>query len=191
MQFIVIFGPPAVGKMAVGRAIEAATGVRLFHNHVAIEPVLRFFAFGSEPFVRLVGEFRDRIFEEVAASDLPGMSFTFVWNLDDHNDTNFLERACARFTQQGHQVAFVELTATLQERLVRNRGADRLDEKRSKRNLEASEKNLLDLERYRLNSHGTIPLAHPHMLIDNTTLAPGEVADRVIDWLGLDRTEQP
>ena len=46
MQFIVIFGPPAVGKMAVGLEIEAATGIRLFHNHMTIEPVLRFFPFG-------------------------------------------------------------------------------------------------------------------------------------------------
>ena len=44
MYFIVIFGPPAVGKMAVGKEIQEATGIRLFHNHMAIEPVLNFFS---------------------------------------------------------------------------------------------------------------------------------------------------
>jgi hypothetical protein len=190
MQFIVIFGPPAVGKMAVGLEIEAATGLRLFHNHMTIEPVLRFFPFGTEPFMRLVGDFRKRVFEEVAASDLPGMSFTFVWNLDDPNEADYLERTCQLFTRRGHDVAFVELAAPLDARLVRNRGVDRLDQKRSKRNLEASEQNLLDLERYRMNTDGTIPLAYPHLLIDNTSLPAKVVADRVIDWLDLPRLDR-
>ncbi len=184
-QFIVIFGPPAVGKMAVGKEIEAATGLGLFHNHMAIEPVLRFFPFGSEPFGRLVDGFRRRFFEEVADSDLPGMMFTFVWNLDDPNDTSFLERTCGMFRQRGHNVAFVELKASLDERLIRNRAADRLSEKPSKRNLEVSQRNLLDLERYRLNTDGLIPLAYPHILIDNTTLPAKLVADRVIEHLNL------
>ncbi|GAA0433130.1 hypothetical protein Aca07nite_02490 [Actinoplanes capillaceus] len=34
-----IVGPPAVGKMTVGERIAARTGLRLFHNHLAIEPV--------------------------------------------------------------------------------------------------------------------------------------------------------
>ena len=185
MQFIVIFGPPAVGKMAVGREIEAATGLRLFHNHMAIEPVLRFFPFGSPSFMRLVDGFRQRLFDEVARSDLPGLIFTFVWNLDEPGDSEFLDSACRLFQGHGHRVAFVELKAGLAERLVRNRTADRLDAKPSKRNVHASEQNLLDLERYRLNTDGAIPLKYRHILIENTTLSAGAVADRVIVELGL------
>ena len=180
MQFIVIFGPPAVGKMAVGREIEAATGLRLFHNHVAIEPVLKFFPFGSPSFGRLVDGFRQRLFEEVAGSDLPGLIFTFVWNLDEPGDSAFLDRACRLFEQRGHRVAFVELKAGLAERLVRNRTAERLDAKPSKRNVQASERNLLDFERYRLNTEGVIPLSYPHIVIDNTTLSARAAAERVI-----------
>ena len=185
MQFIVIFGPPAVGKMAVGREIEAATGLRLFHNHMAIEPVLKFFPFGSPSFGRLVDGFRKRLFEEVAGSDLAGLIFTFVWNLDDPNDSNFLDSACQLFEQRGHRVAFVELKAGLAERLLRNRMADRLDAKPSKRNVQASEQNLLDLERKRLNTDGAIPLGYPHILIDNTMLSARTVADQVIVRLDL------
>ncbi|GAB3835271.1 hypothetical protein ACFPIJ_11650 [Dactylosporangium cerinum] len=68
-----IVGPPAVGKMTVGEQIAARTGLRLFHNHMAIELVLRFFPFGSPPFGRLVDRFRRDLIEEVAASDLPGL----------------------------------------------------------------------------------------------------------------------
>ena len=187
MQFIVIFGPPAVGKMAVGREIEAATGLRLFHNHMAIEPVLAFFPFGSPSFMRLVDGFRQRLFEEVAASDLPGLIFTFVWNLDESGDAEFLDSACRLFQQRGHRVAFVELKAGLAERLLRNRMVDRLDAKPSKRNVQASEQNLLDLERYRLNTDGAIPLNYPHISIDNTALSARAAADRVIAQLDLAR----
>lgn len=70
MQLVMIFGPPAVGKMTVGFALERLTGMPLFHNHMTIEPLLRYFPYGSPPFARLNNEFRTRIFEEVAASDL-------------------------------------------------------------------------------------------------------------------------
>jgi hypothetical protein len=188
VRFIVLFGPPAVGKMAIGREIEKATGFRLFHNHMAIEPVLPFFRFGSPPFGRLVEMFRTGLVEEVADSDLPGLIFTFVWNLDDPNDAAHLERLCKPFVQRGDEVAMVELRADLAQRLIRNRGADRLAEKASKRDLAASERNLLDLERYRLNTDGTIPLPYPLLCVDSTHLSARETADEVIASLGLERT---
>ncbi|HET7067105.1 MAG TPA: hypothetical protein VFI21_05840 [Nocardioides sp.] len=36
MTLLFVFGPPAVGKMAVGRAIADASDFRLFHNHATI-----------------------------------------------------------------------------------------------------------------------------------------------------------
>lgn len=188
-HFIVIFGPPAVGKMAVGREVEAATGLRLFHNHVAIEPVLPFFTFGTEPFFRLVDGFRNRMFEEVARSDLPGMIFTFVWDLNSQADTDFMEHACSVFAREGHRIAFVELSATVEQRLIRNRGADRLREKPSKRDVERSEQFLfIDSPQYKLNTDGAIPLAFRHLRIDNTELSAKATAQRVIDELGIART---
>ena len=64
---VVLIGPPASGKMTVGRELEDLTGFPLFHNHMTIELVLPFFEFGSDSFSRLVGTFRQQIFEEVAA----------------------------------------------------------------------------------------------------------------------------
>jgi shikimate kinase len=70
MDLLFVVGPPAVGKMTVGKEIADRTGLRLFHNHMMIEPVLHFFDYEDPAFGRLVEEFRIRIFEEVAASDL-------------------------------------------------------------------------------------------------------------------------
>jgi hypothetical protein len=66
-----IVGPPAVGKMTVGEAIAARTGLRVFHNHLAIEPVLRLFPYGTPPFGRLVDRFRRDLIEEVRPATGP------------------------------------------------------------------------------------------------------------------------
>src|SRR5215217_4148284 len=120
MNFVVIFGPPAVGKMSVGYELARLTGFRLFHNHMTIELALNFFSFGEPQFHRLVDEFRRRIFEEVAASDLPGLIFTYVWALDSPADRTFIDRSCASFRARGGEVYFVELEAEQPERLRRN-----------------------------------------------------------------------
>ena len=107
--FVVIVGPPAVGKMAVGRALEEITGLPVFRNHMSIELVLPFFEFGSDPFSRLVVGFREQFFREVAASDLPGLIFTWVWAFDDEADRRFIEGVRDTFEGEGVRTVFVEL----------------------------------------------------------------------------------
>ncbi|HZD05808.1 MAG TPA: AAA family ATPase, partial [Longimicrobiales bacterium] len=186
MHLIILFGPPAVGKMTVGRELADLTGLRLFHNHMAIEPVLQLFDFDSPPFARLVRSFRQQVFREVANSDLPGLIYTCLWNLDDDRDRHFIDRLCDLFRARGAQVHFVELDATLEERLRRNRTPRRIAEKPSKRDVEASERRLLaNQSRFRLNTDGDFPWPESHIRIDNTELSPREVARRIAERFGL------
>ena len=39
MKFVLIFGDAAVGKMTVGQELTKITDLRLFHNHMTIDPV--------------------------------------------------------------------------------------------------------------------------------------------------------
>ena len=98
---VVIFGPPAVGKMAVGAELSALTGFPLFHNHLSIEAVLPVFEFGTPAFGRLVGEFRERVFVEVAESDLPGLIFTYVWAFDDPSAPPTFQTDCPPISVKG------------------------------------------------------------------------------------------
>ena len=183
---VFIVGPPAVGKMTVGREIATRTGLRLFHNHHTIDLVLRFFPFGSPPFHRLVGEFRRRIFEEVAASDLPGMVFTYVWAFDHASEHVTVEEYSRPFRERGGRVLFVELEADQEERLRRNETEFRLTEKPFKRDLIASRQQLLDLDsKYQLNSGGRFAGRNDYVHIENTALTPAEVARRVITAFAL------
>lgn len=40
MKFVLIIGAGAVGKMTVGQELAKITGLKLFHNHMTIEPVI-------------------------------------------------------------------------------------------------------------------------------------------------------
>ena len=186
MKLVIIFGPPAVGKMTVGRELARLTGLRLFHNHLTVDLVLRFFEFGTPPFRRLVSEFRRRIFEEVAASDLPGLIFTYVWALDDSADAAFVDGVRRIFESRGAEVYLVELEATLDERLRRNETELRLAEKEPKRDIARSRELLLEHDaRYRMNSVGELAGLDNYIRIENTSLEPDVVAQRIVDAFGL------
>jgi hypothetical protein len=187
MTLLVVFGPPAVGKMTVGRAIAAAGGYRLFHNHHTIEPLLEVFDFGTPPFNRLLGEFRQRVLEEAAAADTD-LVFTIVWALDLPQDTEAMRRHLSPFVDAGRRIALVELAADLETRLARNRTPYRLAEKPSKRDVAWSDGNVRDLDRYQFKTGVPAPAdaliaEHPHLRIDNTDRSPEDVAAAVLAWL--------
>lgn len=91
MKFILITGPQAVGKMTVGQELEKITNLKLFHNHMSIELVLKFFNHGTLSFKRLSNLIREEIFKEVASSELEGLIFTYVWYFDDKHDWDYME----------------------------------------------------------------------------------------------------
>ena len=182
---VVIFGPPAVGKMAVGRELSRMTEMPLLHNHMTIEPLLGIFEFGSPEFARLVESFRRQIYEEVVQSDLPGLIVTYMWCLDHDSDRRAMEEIMELFESHGFVIRFVELYATLEERLRRNRTDLRLQEKASKRDVDASEERLLrNDQKFKLNSAGDFFFPDRHLKIDNTERSAVEVAEEVREWLG-------
>lgn len=186
---VFIVGPPAVGKMTVGHELAQLTGLKLFHNHHTIDLALRFFAYGTPPYSRLVGEFRRRILEEVAASDLPGLIFTYVWAFDHASDAATVEEYATIFRARGGSVVFVELAATQQERLRRNETEFRLAEKPFKRNLEMSRSQLLEIDaKYQLNSAGEYAERADYLRIDNTEVPAADVAELVVERFGLPRS---
>jgi hypothetical protein len=188
VTLLFVFGPPAVGKMTVGRAIADASDFRLFHNHHVLEPLLDVFDYGTPPFNRLLEEFRLRVLEEAATSGTD-LVYTLVWALDLPEDSAYLRRHLRPFVDAGQAIAFVELYAGLETRLARNRTPYRLAEKKSKRDLEWSDDNVRDLDRHVLST-GVRPTpadeliaAYPHLRIDNTCRSAEDVATEALAWL--------
>lgn len=185
MNFVLIFGPSAVGKMTVGKALAAKTGYKLFHNHVSLELTNRFFDFGTPAFRKLDSLIRFGVFEIAAESDLEGFIFTFCWAVDLPSEAEYVDRIVNIFKAKGAQIHYVELEADQEIRLKRNKHPERLAEKASKRDVAHSEGMLLrDDEKYRQNTHpGEMP-EREILKINNAKLTPVQVADRIVAHYG-------
>ncbi|MRG85245.1 DEAD/DEAH box helicase family protein [Salinibacillus xinjiangensis] len=180
MKLILIFGPQAVGKMTVGKELENITGLKLFHNHMTIDLVLKFFDFGTTSFMRLVNSFRFQIMEEVAQSNQEGLIFTYVWAFDQQEDWDFVDHISSIFEQNGGEVYYVELEAELNERLGRNKSPYRLEQKPTKRDVDFSERELKSsMDEYRLNSLEGELKKKNYLRMDNTLLSAKEVAEKI------------
>ncbi len=169
--------------MTVGQELMKLTGLRLFHNHMTIEPVLEIFgSFNGNAIKRL----RQVIFEEFAKTDAYGMIFTYMWAFDEQADWDYVAQVRSIFEPYHTEFYYVELVAPQQIRLERNVSANRLANKASKRDLESSNRRTLqDDENHRLESReGEIPFEN-YMKIDNSKLSPKQVAQMIQDRFAL------
>lgn len=178
---VIILGPHAVGKMTVGQELANITQLRLFHNHMSIELARKLFAYTEKEWSILNETIRKTVFELFAKGDLPGLIFTYMCAFDEQSDLDYLQNMIHLFSSNGANCYVVELCADFEERLIRNKSENRLLHKESKRNLERSEAEMRNTsEKYRLNSYDgeNLPFEN-YMKIDNTALAPDEVAKMI------------
>ncbi len=186
MDVIILCGPPAAGKMTVGKELKALTGYKLLHNHMSLELVHQFFDFGTEHFRNLDKALRFRIFEEVARSSIEGFIFTMVWAFDQKSDEDYIDEIISVFEKTQARVCITELNCHLEQRLQRNRHPERLAEKPSKRDVEASEQRLLKHEsQYRMQSLDNEFPDKPIFKVNNTHLTANATAMKIIQYFKL------
>lgn len=183
MKLVMLFGNAAVGKMTVGQELMKITDLRLFHNHMTIEPVLD--VFGTFD-VNVIYRLREVFFQEYAKSDRYGMIFTFMWAFDSQEDWDHHNWVRSFFEPYGTEFYYVELVADKQTRLQRNITPNRLAHKASKRDIVASEQRMLAHDgQHRWESlPGELPFEN-YMKIDNTNLAPDVVARMIQERFSL------
>ena len=183
MKLVFLIGDAAVGKMTVGQELMKQTGLRLFHNHMMIEPVIEIFgSFNGY----VTQQLREVIFHEFAKSDNKGMIFTYLWAFDMQSDWDYVAHVSEIFRQQGAEIYYVELIAPQEVRLQRNETANRLAHKASKRDLEASRARLLrDDANYRCVSLlGEIPFKN-YLRIDNSEISAETAAKMIREHFAL------
>ncbi len=185
-HLVLLFGPPAVGKMTIGQEIAKITGLKLFHNHLSLELANQFFDWSTKPFNRIDRMIRFGIFKEVAGSDLRGLIFTFVWAVNLPKEEAYVDEIIEIFQTQGAQIHLVELSAPLEVRLERNKTENRLVHKPSKRDIPFSEKLILyDEEKHQLNTReGDLPKKQI-IKVDTTNRSAQASAQHIVDLIGL------
>jgi len=183
MKLIWIIGDAAVGKMTVGQELMKITDLRLFHNHMTIEPVIEIFGSYQS---RVTARLREVIFEEFASSDQYGLIFTYMWAFDSPSDWDYVRRVSKLFASHGAEIYYAELIAPQEVRLQRNATENRLAHKASKRDIETSNRRLLKDDRnFRCVSYeGEIPFEN-YLRIDNTHIPAAQAAQMIKDRFGL------
>lgn len=185
-KFVLIIGPQAVGKMTVGQELAKLTGYKLFYNHMTIEMVRLIFDYDKEAYRKMNRLIRYEIFKEFAKSNEKGIIFTgcFDFGKDFEKEKEETDRWMSLFDES----YVVELEASLEERLRRNKTANRLEHKASKRDLEWSEKDLLrSIEKHRLNSNPEEgeKIFKNYLKIVNTDLSAIDVAQKIKEEFNL------
>ena len=183
MKLLFIIGDAAVGKMTVGQELMKRTELRLFHNHMTIEPVIEIFGRYDG---KTISEIRDVIFRNYAASGNYGMIFTLMMDFDLPSEWEYLEHVKSIFEPYGTEFYYVELVAPQAVRLNRNATENRIRNKPSKADVEASNERLRQEDAdYRLVSNeGEIPFEN-YLRIDNSNLAAEETARLIQNAFGL------
>ena len=184
MKLLFLIGNSAVGKMTVGQELTKITPLRLFHNHMMIEPVLEVFGqFRGD----IIQKLRHVIFEEFAKTDNYGLVFTFMWAFDMPSDWEYLERVKQIFNLPEEDVYYVELIAPQEVRLQRNCTENRLKNKASKRDIEASNARLLrDDQNYRCESlPGEITFPN-YLRLETADLPAEEAAAKIKEFFSFE-----
>lgn len=176
MKLLFIFGNAAVGKMTVGQELEKITDLKLFHNHMSIEPVLDIF--GEFNFEAVFG-IRDVIFEAFSKTDNYGLIFTYMFCFDSQSNWDYIEHVKSIFLNNNPETEFyhVELVAPFHVRMERNVSENRLEHKKSKRNIEESNRRVMRENLfYRCESEDGEISYDNYLKIDNTNMSAEEVA---------------
>lgn len=183
MKLVFIIGDGAVGKMTVGQELMKITDLKLFHNHMMIEPVLDVFGrFDGKTIIEL----RDVVFRSFASSGQYGMIFTVMMAFDMRSDWEYIEHIKSIFRPYGTEFYYVELIAPQSIRLMRNSTENRLKNKSSKRDVVSSDQRIInDDKRYRCVSFEGEILYDNYLRIDNSDMEPADAAKLIKETFGL------
>ena len=174
MKLLLLFGNSAVGKMTVGQELAKITPLRLFHNHMMIEPVLEVFGqFRGD----VIHKLRTVVLEEFGKTDNFGLIFTYMMAFDMPSEYEYLDGVKKALGVSEEDVYYAELVAPQNIRLERNTTENRLKHKASKRDVDASNARLIrDDVNHRMESLPGEITSPNYIRIDNSNLSPEETA---------------
>lgn len=187
MNFYLIIGPQAVGKMTVGQELAHYTGARLFYNHMTIDLVDYFFDYSTPQGKWLVKEYRDLLFNAVlSCDDYPGFIFTFVCDFETPDGLAYVYDTCKAFEAAGHTAYIIELNSDYETRKQRNVTENRMIHKRLKQNIPKSTRLFERFEQGGRTKSLDGEIDWPrYVRIDNTELSPEQVVKVIVSSFSL------
>ena len=167
MRLVFLHGDPATGKYTVGRELAALTGFEFYHNHLAVDEVLKLHGFGTPGFVALRDALWRAHLSAAAAND--GTSVIFTFNPENSVPQQFIDWIFGELPRREVRVISVRL-----------RASEAAIEARLATSQRQGFRKLTDLPLYRqLRAAGTFDspvIPQTDLQIDTETLSPLESA---------------
>ncbi len=170
MKLIIIYGPPATGKLTVAKELVKITGYKLFHNHLTNDLLDSVLEFGKGSYFRFNNKIRLELLEEAAKQKVKGVIFTFCYGFP--HDNKWVKKLINRIERNKGKICFVHLYSDKSELLkrVKSTSRKRYNKIKTKRKLH---KNLKKHDFFT-----SIPFVNS-LKIDNTKISPKSVAQKI------------
>jgi shikimate kinase len=175
MNFVLLYGPPGVGKLTVARELARLTGFRLFDNHVSIDAVRHVFDFDDEAFWPLNVRFRLDVYEAAAKYGIDLIT-TLAYVYPD--DTEVVGTMLKSVESYDGRVALVHLTC----KLPVLEGRITSESRRFSSKVNSVEVARINMEQ---KDYFTSVPGRDSLRIDNTDLAPEITAEQIAEHYAL------
>jgi tRNA uridine 5-carbamoylmethylation protein Kti12 len=113
MKLIIIYGPPAVGKLSVGKELSKLTGYKIFHNHLAIDFIESVLDRKNAKFWELLDKYRLELIEIAGKNGVEGLIMTSV-HINGPND-KFIKDIMEIMGNNSGSYHFVKLECNIEE----------------------------------------------------------------------------
>lgn len=178
---ILLYGPPGVGKLTVGKQLSTKTKFILFNGHQLADLVHSIFDFGTKEFVDTTNRLWLYLFEASIRSKNQGLIVSLVYGvqtLRGKEDDTFFRKVIRLAKKHKTNLYFVKLKCSDQTlyRRVQNPTRRKYGKLVSPALLKQIRQN------YKVDR--TIPFVK-NTIVDNTYLTPKQAADRIITRLKI------
>lgn len=107
MKLIIIYGPPAVGKLTVAKELAKITGFKVFHNHLTLDAVKSVLNPKHEEFSKILSDIRLKVIEASSKAKTDGIIFTSGYNGNSKDTT--IEQMIKITKKQGGEAFLIHL----------------------------------------------------------------------------------
>lgn len=174
MKLVVLYGPPAAGKLTIARELEKLTNYPVVDMNLTLALVTQLFAMGTPRYRELNRSFRWQLLESAAQENLPGVILTHGYS--HHENAPFIQGLIDLMQRYNGQIYFVYVTCPLGEL------EKRIDAPSRKQHIYK----VHDLQTLQdLLARRPFPQIHfvESFVIDSSTVSPEQAAKNIFEYI--------